>query len=483
VAFTEFYCHPTTGSNLNAGSTEASPLTYTAGSWVASTGVFTVASGNPTSDGVAVGQFASVYPTGATVGVFVGRVTARTSTTITVSLSAKAGTAPVDGTGTRELRVGGRWKGPNALEDFPFGFMVQALNDGTNLTPRVNFYGPSGGATTPTYSVTGAISHVTADTDPVVFQGYNTTPGDGVAAIIDGTIVGASYTVLTFGSTTCRRMWMEDFIFDNNGSTGTATAITFASTMGGMKRVLVKNMRGTGINATAVGGLLVECYATDCNLGLGSQLPAIQTAGHVRLIRCVASGNTSHGFGTGTGNSWIPALYGCIANHNGGSGFSFRATSGSAGVSLDLVNCDFSDNTQDGLRIEATTLGGAIFIENTNFIKNGGWGINQVDALMGLLSVLNCGFGAGSQANVSGTINAVTTLLVEEGTVTYASGASPYKETGAELSNRRIVSPEALNAGEGSFPRGPSNTINTTGHPDIGAAAGIPVRFRSRRTY
>ncbi len=86
MAFTEFYVQ-TTGSNLNAGSTadNAAPFTYAAGTFVQSTRVFTVASGNPQSDGVTVGMFASIYTTaGATVATFVGRVSAVDATTITV---------------------------------------------------------------------------------------------------------------------------------------------------------------------------------------------------------------------------------------------------------------------------------------------------------------------------------------------------------------------------------------------------------------
>lgn len=56
MAFKEFYCN-SSGSNLNAGDgTGAATATYAAGTFVRSTGVFTVASGNPVTDGVAVGQ-------------------------------------------------------------------------------------------------------------------------------------------------------------------------------------------------------------------------------------------------------------------------------------------------------------------------------------------------------------------------------------------------------------------------------------------
>ena len=101
MAYTEFCCR-SGGSNLNAGtrlgdSTEpgtSASLTYANGTWVASTGVFSIAIGNPVTDGVAVGDFASVYANGSTVTGFVGRVTARDTTTITVSLTAKSGTPP-----------------------------------------------------------------------------------------------------------------------------------------------------------------------------------------------------------------------------------------------------------------------------------------------------------------------------------------------------------------------------------------------------
>src|SRR5439155_4988747 len=110
-------CCRSGGSNLNAGTRTGNTtvpgtsanLTYASGTWVQSTGVFTVASGNPVNDGVAAGDFASVYPDAATVTPFVGRVTTRDATTITVSLTAKMGTAPVDGTTNTTLKIGGAW--------------------------------------------------------------------------------------------------------------------------------------------------------------------------------------------------------------------------------------------------------------------------------------------------------------------------------------------------------------------------------------
>src|SRR4051812_25946098 len=101
MAFTEFTVR-SGGSNLYAGtldgSAEASttPLvSYTNGGWNSGTGVYTPASGNPVSAGVAVGQFASVYTDGSAAPTgFVGRIAAVSTTTITVSITAKSGTIP-----------------------------------------------------------------------------------------------------------------------------------------------------------------------------------------------------------------------------------------------------------------------------------------------------------------------------------------------------------------------------------------------------
>ncbi|MEI9971043.1 MAG: hypothetical protein WDO73_02765 [Ignavibacteriota bacterium] len=112
MAYTEFYCDPVAGSNLNGGSPigGAYPFTYAAGAWVSGTGVFTVASGNPLADGVQVGDWASVYSGTPTSTGFVGRVLARDATTITVSLVAKtAFGAPA--TGTCNCKIGGPWQG------------------------------------------------------------------------------------------------------------------------------------------------------------------------------------------------------------------------------------------------------------------------------------------------------------------------------------------------------------------------------------
>mgnify|MGYP001580240801 CR=1 FL=1 len=133
MAYTEFYCHKL-ASDLNAGSTtdNAALHTYAAGTFVRATGVFTLAGSTPTADGVAVGDWASIYTTaGATVAVFVARVTAREDVggTITVSLTAKSGVVASvsEGAGAVTCKVGGAWLTPSFSIPFSPPFAIRLI--------------------------------------------------------------------------------------------------------------------------------------------------------------------------------------------------------------------------------------------------------------------------------------------------------------------------------------------------------------------
>src|SRR4051812_29003552 len=115
MAFTEFYCQ-TTGSNVNAGSTTNNSAAYTAtnGNWDG-TSLYVPTDGSTPASSVNVGDFASVYIDGATLAVYVARVTvvaAGVNGTITLSTTAVAGTAPTSSATARTIKVGGAWAGP-----------------------------------------------------------------------------------------------------------------------------------------------------------------------------------------------------------------------------------------------------------------------------------------------------------------------------------------------------------------------------------
>lgn len=459
MSYTDFCCR-SGGSNLNAGtrngnSTEpstAAAFTYASGTWVAATGVFTPASGNPQTDGVEVGDFASVYPDAATVGVFVGRVTARNATTITVSLTAKSGTAPIDGTTNTTLKIGGAWKGPNAAESFPLGFVQSTMSNVSGDAPRINFKNAA------QYDVTAAMTHVNAG--PLYWQGYTTAYGDLGRATIDGGVAGASYVLCT--ASALNNVW-TDFIFANNGATGTASGFVLSGGESIARRITAHDMTGIGLNFAANVVTGIECEAYACNKSNSAAACGIAAgAVGIVLINCVSrdhpAGTNCAGFftnGAAAGGIFI----GCIADTCGGPGFSFFHTTGYVNQ---LLNCEAYNNGVDGVRA-GNTNAGMIVIRNSNFVKNAGYGINfSGSALVNNGIIQSCGFGAGTQINTLGQINQAGNIVVE-GSVTYADDVTPW--TDPANGNFIINLSAAKSTGKGSYPGGV-----TIGYPDIGSA-------------
>lgn len=458
MAFTEFCCR-SGGSNLNAGtrtgnSTEpgtGADFTYASGTWVASTGVFTVASGNPQSDGVAVGDFASVYPDGSTVAVFIGRVTARSTTTITVSLTAKSGTAPTDGTNTRTLKIGGAWKGPNAAEGFPFNFAAAAMTNASADPPRVNFKNDA------SYSITAGATHTLIG--PVNFWGYTTSYGDFGKATIDGGTSGASYALVTLSGSGVAGTYCYDLIFQNNGASGSANGVECGA--GGRAffvRCVVNSVRGSGFNATA---MMFECEAYACNQSNTANLGGFALGASSLQVRCVShdnSGANNNGFYCQVD---LATLVNCIADTNGLHG----VLSNNSTSAIRCLGCDFYNNGGDGYR--HATAATAIYLENCNFVKNGGYGFNISSGTIYNALLFNCGFGAGTQVNTSGTTNGGS-KVVEVGSVTYASNVSPWVDPAN--GDFRINLSTAKGAGRGKYTQTAASYTGTVGYPDIGAA-------------
>lgn len=465
AANTEFACR-SGGSNLNAGTRTgnstvpgtAADFTYASGNFVQSTGVFTVASGNPQTDGVAVNDFASVYADGSTTTGFVGRVTARNTTTITVSLTAKVGTAPTDGTGNRTLKIGGAWKGPNGTDLWPFsaGTTLASLTDSTGNPPRINMKNDA------TYSITSAMTYT--QTGSVVFQGFSSAYGDRGQAVIDGGTSGASYILLSFGGSN----GIADIIFDHNGSTGSANGVSTNGIVA-FQRCVFRNMVGSGINVSGTTAIVSECEAHGNNTSNTANLAGFlsTSTSSSTFIRCIAHDNTgsnNNGFlmvGGGLAN-----YVSCIADTNGKYGFGTNVNSGQ----LCCVNCDAYNNTSHGFfHTHGSTARAASMFQNCNATKNGGYGIAcNVGTVQHYIVVVNCGFGAGTEANTSGTTNVNTaTFLDESGSVTYGSNLSPYVD--AANGDFRISLSAAKGAGRGAFMQTAASYAGTVGYPDIGA--------------
>jgi hypothetical protein len=447
MAYTNFCCR-SGGSNLNAGTRKGdltepgtSPLfTYASGNWVSGTGTFTVASGNPLTDGIVAGDFVSIYANGATTTNLVGRVGSVTSTTIVMS-GAVTGTL-ADGTGTRTLRVGGAWKGPNAADGFPFGFVTQNLHDGVNFTQRVNMKNDA------VYSISVGLSHSTGGT---LFRGYTTSYADGGMANING---GTNAIVLlTVGS----GVGGQNLIVSNNGTTG-ANAGFALSVSAYLRQCVAHDIRGNGFNLNGSAAKVFECEAYLCNASntaFGCGFSLTNAAAAALAVRCNSHHNAgSNSSGYLLNNSQTTGLYDCIASSNGQWGCIIN-TFGAA-----VLGCDFYNNAAGGIS------GGGCTITSCNFVKNGGWAISGLSNSGVICDVINCGFGSGTQANTSGQVTGSSMQVT--GSVTYASDITPWVDPAN--GDFRINLAAAKGTGRGLFTQTQAGYAGTIGYPDIGAA-------------
>lgn len=455
MPFTEFTCR-SGGSNLNAGSLDGSaeaataPLvTYTNGAWVSGTGVFTPASGNPVSDGVAVGQWVSIYTDGASAPTgFVARVTARDTLTITVSLTAKSGTIPTTGVSGITLVVGGAWQGPNGTSGFPFGFVQNTLTNAAGDTPRINFKNAA------TYSVTAAVSH--SLDGPTVFQGYATAFGDYGRAVLDGGTGGSGYDLLALNNTS---LDIVDFELANNGGTGnTALLLNMPGAHAQALRLVIHHSRGSGLSFSG-GGYVYECEGYACNLGGSGGSVAVFLANHYsRFVRCIAHDTSCPGYSTG---GFGVDYDECVAD-TCSIGFDFLSGGITSGR---LRRCDAYNNTSHGVSVNGAA-GSIVYLENCNLVDNGGYGVT-VSTNVRRVRLFNCGFGAGTRANTSGQTNGASGLEVI-GSVTYATDVTPWVDPAN--GDFRINLDASKGTGRGNFMQTASGYAGTIAYPDIGAA-------------
>jgi hypothetical protein len=336
---------------------------------------------------VTVGQLASVFTDGATTPVFVARVTAVNATTVTVSTTAKMGTAPTTGASGISINVGGVWKGMNGTDAFPFSMLNGTLIGAANETLRVNFKNNA------TYSITAACQNFNAG--PFTLQGYSSTVGDGGKAIIDGGTTGAAYVLLAnFGG----RAVLVDLILQNNGASSSSSLYT-TSASALVFRCAFNSGRGAAVSAGA-DTVIIECEAYGCNQN-GGVNAGVFTAGSSRMIavRCIAHDNTAgttNGFGASSG---FLHCIDCVADSNSGSGFYASST----GI-VNLQNCVSYGNTVDGFQAAA---GNNFIAMNCLFVNNGAYGINLTTPASSIALVSTNGFFGNGTAPTTGVTSPV----------------------------------------------------------------------------
>ncbi len=451
--YSEFYCQ-NGGSNLNACSTNNNTPVYTAvhGDWTNTTAVYTVKDGTNASSTVSVGMWASVYIDGATVGVYIGRISAvqnATNGTITVD-AAGIGAKPANQTATATIVVGGACQGPNAASGFPLTLATWGLNvDSTSHRTRLNLKNDQ------TYSLTSSFAVAGSGGVGYVIQGYTGTVGDGGKATFDGgTSTGALISSFGTGGAT-----IADCIFTTSITTGTTVDVVVTGIAVFFVRCVFTGARRHGVTMSAANGIFQECEAYNNNRSNSANGAGFNTAANsVIFIRCNSHDNTgslTSGY-TVTGDT---EMLHCIADTNGLRGVNCTTTT----ANLNAYGCDFYNNGEDGIHIVAATTPWQ-WIENCNFIKNVGAGINNASVINSGFA-FNNGYGAGTQANGSAdTLNNITS----SGAVTYASNVTPWVDPANGDFSINLAAAQGV--GRGAFTETAASYAGTVGYPDIGAA-------------
>jgi hypothetical protein len=422
-------------------------VTYTNGGWNSGTGVFTPASGDPIAAGVAVGHFASVYTDGASAPtVRIARVTARTTTTVTLSTSAGSGTAPTTAASGLTLVVGGAWLGPNGTSSFPFNFLTSSATNSSLNVPRVNLKNDA------TYSVTAAL---TASQSTLTYHGYSTTFGDGGRATIDGGTSGASYVLLNNSASTIA--W-ADIIFQNNGATGSASLFTGTQGRYFIERCLFQGSRGFGIDISGNGGsVVIDCEVTGNNLSNTASTAGGRFGSAIVINSNIHDNTGSNTSGVIASAAVVVGFFGCVFDTNGGAGFQSAASS-----VQHFVNCTFYNNTGTGLNVSNTST--VTVARNCVFDSNGGFGLNANGIVFNTYSAFRNNTSGATQ--VAGT----NTSYVEEGLITLS--ASPFTDPANgnfSLNNTAGGGAAMRGLGYGTLPTNFGYSGSSVGYPDVGA--------------
>jgi hypothetical protein len=350
-----------------------------------------------------------------------------------------------------------------AATNFPFTLSLASLTNATGNSPRFNIKNDG------VYSIITVIGITGSN---VTVQGYSSSVGDGGKATISQSVAGQGGISASSATIT-----VADIIATSTTASSAADGFTSGLHNVVFLRCVAHGWRANGFNLADSSCVAIECEAYGNNLS-NTTAAGFNLAG-ASAVYCISHDNTgsnSDGFAAASTQS---VLLNCISSTNGRFGFGVGATNSY----VILSQCDAYNNTSDGCKINDTTGTSVVNIQNCNFVKNGGWGINTAITSGILLGqIINCGFGSGTQVNTSGTTNN-TSLITVSGSVIYASGVTPW--TDPSNGNFKINLAAAKNAGRGSFTETSASLSNpnTVGYPDIGAAQHLDSTGQKSYTF
>ncbi len=322
MAYTEFYM-TTTGNDLNAGTTTADNAlvtdvggTYNQGTGAGGTDQYVGSTGTPFSATV-VGEYISVYTSGATFATFVGKITAVNAggQSVDVSLTLIYGTRPANAS-TKTAKTGGAWTSLAGAAS------TGILNTGTvPQSTRLNVKAGTYANTT----TSRAIGLAGAATTPFWIDGYKTNPGDLRTAApttprVPGTDI-PDFTFTTVGmSASGTRVFLSNLSISNNRS-----GACFSPSGGGFSlfRVQISNASNNSAAialAQSGGGTAAQCYFS---------------VGGTTATACITVGATFN-------------MRDCVVR-NGVSGISAGTNT------LTLIGCQFTSQLTNGVTFSSGT--------------------------------------------------------------------------------------------------------------------------------
>lgn len=374
MPYTEFYADVVNGNNLNGGSLNsgavpaASPVysDVTGGAAYASgTGVISGLATDPTST-VAVGDWVGVVPHNGGSPVVTAarwaRCTARDASSITVSTTVAFGAAISDATAV-QVRVGGRFKGPNGTDVFPFGYISNAAKNTAGDPPRFNFMAG-------TYTMTGASTRTDHNlAGPIRFQGCNAAAGDLVNSdgsynftrpILQGICssngagVGApgQWTFSAAGAS------IADLDFQSLAASSFVAVLALTGNDPVVERVSARDGRAIGIYISSAGWVVQHSEVYNCdvgNFGLASSVAGFVAANVGILRSClIHQMSNSSGLGMYINHTSSPqVIERCMFDRCGSYGV---VASVGALRGIDITECGFRGHTTADIYLNATSL-------------------------------------------------------------------------------------------------------------------------------
>lgn len=360
MAISQFYMQ-SGGSNLNSGSTNANAATYTSTSGnFDGVSIFTPTDSSTPASSVNIGDWASIYPTGNSTTPYVAQVTAvaaGVNGTITLSTTAKFGTAPISNSGSRNAKVGGAWA------DFAMVASGSALNTGTvTQSTCINVKAATYANTTTvrTFAMAGSVTAL------LWWRGYKTTIGDQDAnnvAVAGTDIPTVTFTTANFNVTGVHQ------IFSNLDITSSSTTVVGLVAGASNCEYYRLRVRATGANAASKAAnssvsnsTFVACYFS----ATATAATVVSLAGNSNsMIGCVVTGGI-----IGVGLTFTSALvFGSVFDSQAGD-----AINVGTGIAVSIINNSIYAPAGHGVAITSSTSAIVLnnYFENVNQASKAG---------------------------------------------------------------------------------------------------------------